>query len=82
MGRSQPTTRNLIEKRREDMKNHCRMLRKQHQEDFDRLFEKAMNDAPSVKAAGSLDVSFGILFAICRWQQREIEELWEAIDDH
>jgi hypothetical protein len=47
MGRSQPTTRNLIEKRREDMDGYRRMFRKQHQEDFDRVFRTGRCDDPS-----------------------------------
>ena len=48
---------------------------------FDRLFEHAAYDAPSINAAGSLDIDALILFAICRGQQYEIEQFQEGVDE-
>lgn len=40
----------------------------------------AAYDAPSIKMADDHDVDFGILFAICRQQQKAITELREELD--
>lgn len=80
MGRSQPTVRNLIERRRDDMQNYRRMLRAQHQDAYDALWDHAYYDAPSIKAAGDLDVPWLMLFAICRGQQHELDELREQLE--
>lgn len=80
MGRSQPTVRNLIERRRESLQPYKRMLRARDQESFEQLWELAAYDAPSIKAAGLADVDWGILFAICRQQQEELEELRSRLE--
>lgn len=81
MGRSKPTVRNFIERRREEMDQYPRPLRRRHQHSYERLWEHAALDAPSIKMAdtGGIDINFLILFAICRGQQREIEKLQEQI---
>lgn len=83
MGRSKPTVRNVIERRREDLEPYKRPLRARHHDSFDRLWEHAALDAPSIKMAdtGPLSINELILLAICRGQQREIEKLQEAIGD-
>lgn len=81
MGRSQPTVRDFIEQRRDDLGPYRRTLRRKDQPSFDRLWEHGANDAPGIKMAGLTDVDWGILFAICRRQQRELDALREQIEE-
>lgn len=83
MGRSQPTVRNLIEKRRDELDSYRRALRMRHQDSFDRLWEHAALDAPSIKMGDASGFSTNelILFAICRGQQREIDQLKQRLDE-
>jgi len=79
MGRSKPTVRSYIEQLRERMEPYRRPLRMQDHDSYDRLWEHAAYDAPSIKMADNGDVDWLILFAIARGQQREIEDLKERL---
>lgn len=81
MGRSKPTFRNYLERFQGDWQPFRRALRRRHQGDFDRLFEKARGHAD---AAGHLDPTeprFAILFSMLLAQERELRELRERVED-
>lgn len=75
-----PTVRNFIDQKREEYQPYKRVLRRRHQESFEELWTMAALDAPSIKMADDPDVDWGMLFAICRNQQREIEKLRDRLD--
>lgn len=80
MGKTKPTVRNMIERRRERMKPYKRPLRLRHHDSYEQLWGHAATDAPSIKMTDDGDVGWLMLFAICRGQQREIEKLRERVE--
>lgn len=81
MGKSRPTVRNMIERRRDDMEPYKKPLRRKHQDSYERLWEHAALDAPSMKMTDDGDIGWLILFGMLRGMQREIEVLEERVGE-
>ena len=81
MGRSKPTFRNYLDRFEGDWAPYRRALRRRHQDDFDRLFEKARGHADAAGHLDPTDPRFAILFSMILAQERELRELRETVDD-
>lgn len=84
MGRTNPTYRRWLEGFEGEYRPFRRALRRRHQADFDRLFEKARTHADAAGYVNRADPVEAAMVAILLAQEREtrrLEERVEALED-
>ena len=81
MGRTNPTYRDYLRKFEERANAFRRALRRQHQEPFDRLMERAQHHADAAGYMNSATPETAILLSICLSQEIELQALRERVDD-
>ena len=81
MGRTNPTYRDYLRKFEQRCNSYRRALRHQHQEDFDRLMERAQNHADAAGYMNSTTPETAILLSICLSQEIELRELESRLED-
>lgn len=80
MGRTNPTYRDVLRRYEERWQPYRRALRRQYQQDFDRLFERAQKHADAAGYMNAEDPHVAALFSMLLAQEAEIRELREEFD--
>lgn len=75
MGRTNPTYRDLLRAVEDDLSPFRRALRREHQADFDRLFERADRHADAAAYLNPTDPERAILWSILLSQEHAIQQL-------
>jgi len=78
MGRTNPTLRDRLDRLERDWRPFRRALRRRHQDDFDRLFERARGHADAAGQQNPPDAWRAFVFAVLLAQEREIQQLHGA----
>lgn len=81
MGRTNPTFRDYLRRFEEDHQPYRRALRRQHQEDFDRLLERASKHSSAAGQQNSKDPDHTILLSMLLSQERELQRLQAEVED-
>jgi len=80
MGRTNPTMRDRLDRLEEEWQPFRRSLRYRHQDDFDRLFERARGHADAASQQNPRDAWRAFVMGVLLAQEREIERLRERPD--
>lgn len=81
MGRTNPTYRDLLRRVQSDLDPFRRVLRRESQRDFDRLFERADRHADAAASLNPTDPERAVIWSILLSQERAIRRLQAACDD-
>ena len=79
MGRTNPTFRDLLRSEEERWDEYRRVLRREDQHHFERLFVHARDHADAAGMLNHEDRLAPILMSICLEQEKRIEELEERV---
>lgn len=79
MGRTNPTYRRWLDSFEQDLQPFRRSLRQEHQEDFDRLFDRATEHSSAAAMQNFSDPTIGTLLSILVSQERELRKLEEQL---
>jgi hypothetical protein len=77
MGRTNPTLRDRLDRIEREWQPMRRALRRRHQGDFDRLFERARGHADATGQANPPDAWRAFVVAVLLAQERELRRLRE-----
>lgn len=83
MGRTNPTFRDVLNRFETDWQPYRRALRREYQEDFDRVMEGARRFADAAGKQNAVHPQDAIMFSMIlsvAVQQRELEERIEALE--
>jgi hypothetical protein len=78
MGRTNPTLRDRLDRLERDWQPFRRALRRRHQADFDRLFERARGHADAAGQGNPPDAWRAFVLGVLLAQERELRRLREA----
>lgn len=81
MGRTNPTYRNWLERYEADWKPFRRALRADHQQDFDRLFERASEHAGPAGYQNATAPELAMFMSVLLSQERELRHLRELLGE-
>lgn len=81
MGRTNPTYRDWLHRTEDEWRPFRRALRREAQEDFDRLFERAANHADAAGYMNTTRPEYLLFLSILVAQEREFRELSERVDE-
>lgn len=79
MGRTNPTLRNRLDGLEREWQPVRRSLRRRHQSDFDRLFDRARGHADATGHGNPRDAWRAFVFAVLLAQERELQELKDEL---
>lgn len=79
MGRTNPTYRDWLRSFEQDWQPFRRALRRQYQDDFDRLFEHADGFADAAGFANARDPELALLLSMLLAHERELQALRDAV---
>lgn len=79
MGRTNPTMRDRLDRLERDWQPFRRSLRYRHQDDFDRLFERARGHADAASQQNPPDVWQAFVVAVLLAQERELRALRDEL---
>lgn len=80
MGRTNPTFRMQLERFEQDWQPFRRALRAEHQEDFDRLFDRANAHASAATYQNPVDPAMAAFMAMLLAQERELRVLRDRLE--
>ena len=80
MGRTNPTYRRWFERFQDEWQPFRRALRRAHQEDFDRLFDRASEHASAAGFQNPTDPTTAVIISIMLAQERELRALREQLE--
>lgn len=80
MGRTNPTLRDRLDALEGEWQPVRRSLRRRHQADFDRLFERARRHADATGQGNPRDAWRAFVFAVLLAQERELRRLGDESD--
>jgi hypothetical protein len=80
MGRTNPTYRDTLRHLEDDWQPYRRALRHRDQERFDALWGYTRDYADAAGYLSHPDPSVVMLFSICLAQQRQLDEVFEAVE--
>jgi len=81
VGRTNPTMRDRLDRLESEWQPFRRSLRYRHQDDFDRLFERARSHADAASQQNPRDPWRAFVLAVLLAQERELEALAGAQED-
>ncbi|MGB9965282.1 hypothetical protein [Halobacterium hubeiense] len=80
MGRTNPTYRDRLDDYEQRCQPFRRALRRERQQDFDRLFERARNHAHAAGHLNATDPERAAVLSMLLAQEAELRELRERLD--
>ncbi|MFC7045884.1 hypothetical protein ACFQH6_11115 [Halobacteriaceae archaeon GCM10025711] len=80
MGRTNPTFRDFVRRQEQEWQSFRRGLRRQHVDDFDRLFEDARRFADAASYMNAADPHRALLVSMLLAQKAELRELRERVE--
>ncbi|WP_276252512.1 hypothetical protein [Halomontanus rarus] len=80
MGRTNPTYRDALRRLEEEWEPMRRGLRREYQDDFDRLFARARGFADAASYANPPDPERALVFSVLLAQEVELRELREKLE--
>lgn len=81
MGRTNPTTRDRLDRLESEWQPFRRSLRYRQQADFDQLFERARGHADAASQQNPRDAWRAFVMGALLAQERELQRLAEQVDD-
>lgn len=81
MGRTNPTTRDRLDRLESEWQPFRRSLRYRHRDDFDRLFERARGHADAASQQNPRDAWRAFVMSVLLAQERELQRLTEQVAD-
>jgi hypothetical protein len=81
MGRTNPTYRDYLQRFEERCRPMRRGLRREYEDDFDRLFDRARAHADAAGYLNSTDPELAIVLSVLLAHERELRRLREQVED-
>lgn len=81
MGRTNPTTRDRLDRLEDEWQPFRRSLRYRHQDDFDRLFERGRRHADAAAQQNPRDAWRAFVMSVLLAQERDLQRLRERLDE-